>query len=58
MVQRKIHEDEKWKKIKVIFSGSDVPGEGEHKILDYIRNMQKSNEFNKDWTHMIYGAGN
>lgn len=36
---------------QVIFSGSDVPGEGEHKILDYIRSMKEPNG-----TYMIYGA--
>lgn len=24
-------------KIKIVFSGNDNPGEGEHKILNYIR---------------------
>jgi hypothetical protein len=50
--------NDRWKHLKIVFSGSDVPGEGEHKILEFIRNIQKKKEiFNPDWTFMIYGAG-
>ncbi|KAI4838196.1 5'-3' exoribonuclease 1 [Plasmodium brasilianum] len=39
----------------VIFSGSDVPGEGEHKILKFIReNCRKDGNF-KNYNHCIYG---
>ncbi|GIX63840.1 5'-3' exoribonuclease 2 [Babesia caballi] len=33
-----IHEHQAWKHLKIVVSGSDVPGEGEHKIMEYIRN--------------------
>lgn len=56
-ISRKIHEDPKWKNVKIIFSGSDVPGEGEHKILEFIRNTMTEASFDPLWTHMIYGAG-
>lgn len=36
-VQYKLHSDSSWSAIEVIVSGPDVPGEGEHKIMDYIR---------------------
>ena len=26
MIEKKIEEDDKWRKLKIIFSGSDVPG--------------------------------
>jgi 5'-3' exoribonuclease 2 len=29
--------NEKWKDLKVVFSDWSIPGEGEHKVLDYIR---------------------
>jgi 5'-3' exoribonuclease 2 len=29
--------DEYWKDLTVVFSDAGVPGEGEHKILDFIR---------------------
>lgn len=36
-VNFKISTDPYFKKLKVILSGVDVPGEGEHKIMEYIR---------------------
>ncbi|KAK1443818.1 5'-3' exoribonuclease [Babesia gibsoni] len=36
--QMMIHENKFWKHLKIVVSGSDVPGEGEHKIMEYIRN--------------------
>ena len=36
-VKKKIEEDENWKYLKVILSDSNSPGEGEHKIFEYIR---------------------
>mmetsp|Transcript_71114 Transcript_71114/g.126046 ORF Transcript_71114/g.126046 Transcript_71114/m.126046 type:complete len:780 (+) Transcript_71114:81-2420(+) len=39
----------------IIFSGSDVIGEGEHKIMDFIRRGQRSGEFNNETRHCMYG---
>jgi len=37
---------------EIIVSGSDIPGEGEHKIFDYIRNNK---DYHKNTTSVIYG---
>lgn len=47
----------------VIVSGPDVPGEGEHKVMDFIRESQAEYEKTKEstdlygpgWTHVLYG---
>ena len=54
-IQRKIHEDLDWKGLEVVFSGGDVPGEGEHKILNYIRQNRHKPDFDNSHTHCIYG---
>ncbi|CAG8504649.1 6721_t:CDS:2, partial [Cetraspora pellucida] len=40
----KITNDDKWRNIKIIYSGHDVPGEGEHKIMEYIRHSESEND--------------
>ena len=47
--------DPEWAKIEVILTGADVPGEGEHKILEYIRNYKSSDKYEKNIRHCIYG---
>jgi 5'-3' exonuclease len=51
-IRKKISENNKnspWYYIDVIFSNEKVPGEGEHKLLNFIRNS------NKDDSFIIYG---
>ncbi|XP_039303025.1 5'-3' exoribonuclease 1 isoform X3 [Solenopsis invicta] len=54
-VEYKISVDEGWKKCKILFSGAEVPGEGEHKIMDYIRYMKASEDYDSNSRHCLYG---
>ena len=55
-VKSKINNDPLWRDLTVIFSDANVPGEGEHKILDFIRTQRVSNKYNPNTSHCIYGA--
>lgn len=37
LICKKIQEDPAWQRFTVVLSGPETPGEGEHKIMDYIR---------------------
>lgn len=52
-VNKKISEDATWKNITVILSGHDVPGEGEHKIMEYIRNTKAGPDYNPNTRHWL-----
>ena len=54
-IEEKKKNDILWKNINILFTGSDVPGEGEHKILEYIRNYKSSKDYIKNTKHCIYG---
>jgi 5'-3' exonuclease len=54
-IQHKVNTDPLYSKMKIILSGSDVPGEGEHKIMEYIRWYKNSDVYKKDTRHCIYG---
>jgi len=41
--------------LSVVFSGSDVVGEGEHKIMDFIRRGRDSGDFDDETRHCMYG---
>ncbi|ETW83387.1 hypothetical protein HETIRDRAFT_444676 [Heterobasidion irregulare TC 32-1] len=54
-VNKKISEDSNWRDIQVVLSGHEVPGEGEHKIMEYIRLSKAQPEYNPNVRHCLYG---
>lgn len=49
-IHKSISEKYNWKKIEIVFSNEKCPGEGEHKIINYIRKIG-----DKDESYCIYG---
>jgi 5'-3' exoribonuclease 1 len=50
-IKERMTRDPAWKQIKVIYSSHCVPGEGEHKLLEYIRkHPELNNETNLIWS--------
>ena len=54
-VHKKISEDANWRDCKVVLSGQEVPGEGEHKIMEYIRLARSQPEYDPNTRHCLYG---
>eukprot|EP00986_Skeletonema_menzelii_P018505 scaffold26651_cov134-Skeletonema_menzelii.AAC.2 len=54
-VRRKLETDPKWQDLTVIFSGHDVPGEGEHKIMDFIRHEKSKPGYDPNTRHCVFG---
>lgn len=54
-IRKKIKEDVLWRNLLVIFSGPDIPGEGEHKIMSHIRAMRNDPNYQPNTRHCIYG---
>lgn len=54
-IRKKIKEDPAWHGLSIIFSGHDIPGEGEHKIMQHIREMRCHANYQPNTRHCIYG---
>lgn len=54
-VHKKLNEDDNWKGVKIVLSGQEVPGEGEHKIMEYIRLARSQPDYDPNTRHCIYG---
>ncbi|XP_032296461.1 5'-3' exoribonuclease 1 isoform X2 [Drosophila virilis] len=54
-LRTKISTDPLWQKCRIILSGQETPGEGEHKIMDYIRYMKAQPNFDPNTRHCLYG---
>ena len=52
---KKLNEDPTWKHLTVVFSDAHVPGEGEHKIMHYIRGLRAEKGYNPRTSHCIHG---
>uniref|UniRef100_A0A0N4Z1P4 5'-3' exoribonuclease n=1 Tax=Parastrongyloides trichosuri TaxID=131310 RepID=A0A0N4Z1P4_PARTI len=55
-IAQKIKTDSAWMNIQVILSDASVPGEGEHKIMDFIRKQRASKGHNPNTVHCLCGA--
>ncbi|KAK5071277.1 5'-3' exoribonuclease 2 [Lithohypha guttulata] len=53
--QWKLNTDPAWAELKVVISDASVPGEGEHKIMQFIRSQRSDSEYDPNTRHVMYG---
>ncbi|KAI8320490.1 putative 5-3 exonuclease [Martensiomyces pterosporus] len=54
-INKRVSEDANWRKPKIILSAPNVAGEGEHKIMDYIRFSRAQPGYHPNVRHCLYG---
>jgi 5'-3' exoribonuclease 1 len=54
-INKKISEDRDWQGVEIVLSGHEVPGEGEHKIMEYIRRKKAQPDYQSNMRHCLYG---
>lgn len=54
-IKMKLSTDPNWQRVKVILSGHETPGEGEHKVMDFIRYQRSQPGYNSATRHCLYG---
>ena len=54
-ISKKVSEDVDWQGVEVVLSGHEVPGEGEHKIMEYIRQAKAQPDYDPNVRHCLYG---
>ena len=55
-IAMKQSEDPAWQQLCIVYSGHNVPGEGEHKITDFIRMLKarKDGTYDPETSHCVY----
>lgn len=54
-INKKVSEDANWRNVQIVLSGPEVPGEGEHKIMEYIRLAKAQPDYDPNTRHCLYG---
>ncbi|RDW88197.1 5'-3' exoribonuclease 1 [Coleophoma cylindrospora] len=54
-INKKVSEDVDWQGVEIVLSGHEVPGEGEHKIMEYIRQAKAQPGYDSNVRHCLYG---
>lgn len=52
-IQYKLSTDPAWQDLTIVFSGPNVPGEGEHKIMQFMREQRTAPDYNPNLRHCI-----
>ena len=51
----KMNKNEAWRRIKVILSDASEPGEGEHKIIKFVRDERSQPDYDPNQRHVLHG---
>ena len=54
-INKNVSEDVDWQGVEIVLSGHEVPGEGEHKIMEYIRLAKAQPNYDPNIRHCLYG---
>ncbi|CAH0492522.1 unnamed protein product [Peronospora farinosa] len=54
-IRDRVNNNAAWKSIKIILSDAGVPGEGEHKLMQYIRVQRSQPGYDPNQHHVIHG---
>ncbi|XP_028906650.1 5'-3' exoribonuclease 1 isoform X2 [Ornithorhynchus anatinus] len=54
-VNMKISTDKSWQGVTIYLSGHETPGEGEHKIMEFIRSEKAKKDHDPNTRHCLYG---